>query len=47
LKPIVTTGNNSPAFRPEFVDTSLSATTSEVDQVIQQEENSEEESDDN
>jgi hypothetical protein len=47
LKPIVTTGNNSPALRPEFIDTSLSATTSEVDQVIQQEENSEEESDDN
>jgi hypothetical protein len=25
LKPICTTGDNSPAFRPEFVDISLSA----------------------
>jgi hypothetical protein len=39
LKPICTTGNNSPAFRPEFVDLSLNATTSEASQAIQQEEN--------
>jgi hypothetical protein len=45
LEPICTTGNNSPANRPEFVDLSLNA-TSEVDQAIQQEENSENESDD-
>src|SRR5918992_2218725 len=35
---ICTTGHNSPAARPEFVDVSLNA-TSEVDQAIQQEEN--------
>jgi hypothetical protein len=34
LQPICTTGNNSPALRPEFVDLSL-YTTSEVDQVIE------------
>ncbi len=45
LEPICTTGNNSPANRPEFVDLSLNA-ISEVDQAIQQEENSENESDD-
>jgi hypothetical protein len=33
-----TTGHNSPAARPEFVDISLNA-TGEVDQAIQQEEN--------
>ena len=33
-----TTGHNSPAARPEFVDISLNA-TSEVDQAIEQEEN--------
>ena len=33
-----TTGHNSPAVRPEFVDISLNATV-EVDQAIQQEEN--------
>ena len=27
LQPICTTGNNSPAARPEFVDISLNATT--------------------
>jgi hypothetical protein len=27
LEPICTTGNNSPASRPEFVDISLNATT--------------------
>jgi hypothetical protein len=43
---ICTTGHNSPAARPEFVDISLNATR-EVDQAIQQEENdSEDESDD-
>jgi hypothetical protein len=45
LEPICTTGNNSPANRPEFVDLSLNA-TSEIDQAIQQEENSENEGDD-
>jgi hypothetical protein len=40
LEPLCTTGNNSPALRPEFVDVSLNA-TSEVDQAIQQEGNSE------
>jgi hypothetical protein len=40
LEPLCTTGNNSPALRPEFVDVSLNA-TSEVDQTIQQEGNSE------
>jgi hypothetical protein len=43
LEPICTTGNNSPASRPEFMDLSLNA-TSEIDQAIQQEENGEEES---
>jgi hypothetical protein len=43
LEPICTTGNNSPAARPEFIDISLNA-TSEVDQDVQQEGNSEEES---
>ena len=33
-----TTGHNSPAARPEFIDISLNA-TGEVDQAIQQEEN--------
>ena len=33
---ICSTGNNSPALRPEFVDLSLN-TTSEVDQALQQE----------
>jgi hypothetical protein len=31
LEPICTTGNNSPAARPEFVDISLNATTGPVD----------------
>jgi hypothetical protein len=44
LQPICTAGNNSPASRPEFVDLSLNA-TSEVNQAIQQEENSEDEND--
>ena len=44
LKPICTTGNNSPANRPEFVDLSLNA-TGQITQAIQQEENGENESD--
>jgi hypothetical protein len=40
LNPICSTGQNSPASRPEFVDLSLNA-TSEVDQAIQQERNGE------
>jgi hypothetical protein len=40
LELICTTGSNSPAHRPEFVDLSLNA-TSEVEQAIRQEENSE------
>jgi hypothetical protein len=44
LEPICTTGNNSPASRPEFVDLSLNA-TSQVDQAIEQEGNGEDESD--
>jgi hypothetical protein len=35
---ICSTGQNSPASRPEFIDMSLNA-TSEVEQAIQQEEN--------
>jgi hypothetical protein len=42
LEPICSTGNNSPALRPEFVDLSLNA-TSEVDQAVQQEGNGEDE----
>jgi hypothetical protein len=41
---ICSTGQNSPASRPEFVDLSLNA-TSEIDQAVQQEENVENESD--
>jgi hypothetical protein len=41
---ICSTGQNSPASRPEFVDLSLNA-TSEIDQAVQQEENGENESD--
>jgi hypothetical protein len=41
LEPICVT----PALRPEFVDLSLNATTSEASQAIQQEENGENESD--
>jgi len=44
LEPICTTGNNSPAHRPEFVDLSLN-TTSEVEQALRQDESSDEESD--
>jgi hypothetical protein len=44
LEPICSTGNNSPALRPEFVDVSLNATT-EIDQAVQQEENAEDEDD--
>jgi hypothetical protein len=40
LEPICSTGNNSPALRPEFVDLSLNA-TSEIDQAVQQEGNGE------
>src|SRR5215217_5993156 len=36
-------GNNSPAARPEFVDLSLNASSSDVEQVTVQEEDSEEE----
>jgi hypothetical protein len=36
LQLICTTGNNSPAHRPEFVDLSLN-TTSEVEQALRQE----------
>jgi hypothetical protein len=39
-----TTGHNSPAARPEFIDISLNA-TAEVDQAIQQEENGGEDED--
>jgi hypothetical protein len=39
-----TTGHNSPAARPEFIDISLNA-TAEVDQAIQQEENGDENGD--
>jgi hypothetical protein len=42
LEPICTTGNNSPAARPEFADLSLNA-TSKADQAIQQEGNGENE----
>jgi hypothetical protein len=45
LEPICSTGNNSPALRPEFVDLSLNA-TSEIDQAIQQENNGEDENED-
>lgn len=41
---ICSTGQNSPASRPEFVDMSLNA-TSEIEQAIQQEENGENEGD--
>lgn len=41
---ICSTGQNSPASRPEFVDVSLNA-TSRIDQAVQQEENGENESD--
>jgi hypothetical protein len=44
LELICTTGNNSPAHRPEFVDLSLN-TTSEVEQALRQDESSGEESD--
>ena len=44
LEPICSTGNNSPALRPEFVDLSLNATR-EVDQAVQQEGNGEDEDD--
>jgi hypothetical protein len=44
LEPICSTGNNSPALRPEFVDLSLNA-TSEVDQAVQQEGNGGDEDD--
>jgi hypothetical protein len=44
LELICSTGQNSPASRPEFVDLSLNA-TSEVDQAVQQEENGENEGD--
>jgi hypothetical protein len=42
LEPICSTGNNSPALRPEFVDLSLNA-TGEIDQAVQQEGNGEDE----
>ena len=45
LEPICSTGNNSPALRPEFVDLSLNA-TSEIDQAVQQENNGEDENED-
>jgi hypothetical protein len=45
LEPICTTGNNSPALRPEFVDLSLNA-TSEIEQAVQQENNGEDENED-
>ena len=41
---ICSTGQNSPASRPEFVDLSLNV-TSKVDQAVQQEQNGENESD--
>jgi hypothetical protein len=44
LEPICSTGNNSPALRPEFVDLSLNATV-EIDQAVQQEGNAEDEDD--
>jgi hypothetical protein len=44
LQPMCTTGNNSPALRPEFVDLSLNA-TNEVDQAIEQNENDENDGD--
>lgn len=44
LEPICSTGNNSPALRPEFVDLSLNA-TSEFDQAVQQEGNGGDEDD--
>jgi hypothetical protein len=44
LELICTTGNNSPAHRPEFVDLSLN-TTSEVEQALQQGGNGDEGSD--
>jgi hypothetical protein len=44
LEPICSTGNNSPALRPEFVDLSLNR-TSEIDQAVQQEGNGEDEDD--
>jgi hypothetical protein len=45
LEPICSTGNNSPALRPEFVDLSLNA-TSEIDQAVQQEGNGEDRNED-
>jgi hypothetical protein len=44
LELICTTGNNSPAHRPEFVDLSLN-TTSEVEQALRQEGSSDDRSD--
>jgi hypothetical protein len=35
LQPICTTGNNSPALRPEFVDLSLNATSVTPDSNVQ------------
>jgi hypothetical protein len=43
LELICKSGNNSPAARPEFVDLSLNASSSDVEQVTVQEEDSEEE----
>ena len=43
LELICKSGNNSPAARPEFVDLSLNATGSNVEQVTVEEEDSEEE----
>jgi hypothetical protein len=45
LEPICSTGNNSPALRPEFVDLSLNA-TSEIEQAVQQDNNGEDENED-
>jgi hypothetical protein len=43
LEPICTTGNNSPAARPEFVDISLNATTGQAENGLPEDEEVEEE----
>jgi hypothetical protein len=43
LEPICTTGNNSPAARPEFVDISLNATTGSAENGLPEDEDGEEE----
>jgi hypothetical protein len=43
LEPICTTGNNSPAARPEFVDISLNTTTGPAENGLPEDEGVEEE----